>query len=44
MLNIIRSRRDEYYKLLEREAQFLFDGQADHRIHGVGAMQFQKTY
>ena len=30
MLNIIRSRRDEYYKLLEREAQFLFDGQADH--------------
>ena len=30
MLNTIRSRREEYYKLLEREAQFLFDGQADH--------------
>lgn len=30
MLETIRSRREEYYKLLEREAQFLFDGQADH--------------
>ena len=30
MLDTIRSRREEYYKLLEREAQFLFDGQADH--------------
>tara|TARA_B100000686_G_scaffold352325_1_gene453894 strand:+ start:3224 stop:4966 length:1743 start_codon:yes stop_codon:yes gene_type:complete len=30
MLETIRSRRDEYYKLLEREAQFLFDGEADH--------------
>lgn len=30
MLQTIRSRREEYYKLLEREAQFLFDGQADH--------------
>lgn len=30
MLDVIRSRREEYYKLLEREAQFLFDGQADH--------------
>ena len=30
MLNIIRSRRDEYNKLLEREAQFLFNGEADH--------------
>jgi len=30
MLETIRSRRAEYYKLLEREAQFLFDGEADH--------------
>ena len=30
LLDVIRSRREEYYKLLEREAQFLFDGQADH--------------
>ena len=30
MLTTIRSRREEYYELLEREAQFLFDGAAAH--------------
>lgn len=29
MLDIIRTRREEYYGLLEREAQFLFNGEAD---------------
>ena len=28
-MDIIRTRREEYYGLLEREAQFLFDGEAD---------------
>ena len=29
MVDTIRTRREEYYELLEREAQFLFDGEAD---------------
>ena len=29
MLGTIRKRREEYYELLEREAQFLFNGEAD---------------
>ena len=29
MLDIIRTRREEYFMLLEREAQFVFEGEAD---------------